>query len=140
MRFELGYHYFGPKVKIIAPWRIWKLNSRTDLIKYAKKNNIPIPTDKKGAPPFSIDDNLYHTSTEGKVLENPKNSAEFFGFSKTLPSVDVWYKLSSIEKGGAPFLSVGIGILFFFAYLIKSVLEFNFHILHGAIIFTFGPK
>ena len=61
VRFELGYHYFGPKVKIITPWRIWKLNSRTDLIKYAKKNNIPIPKDKKGAPPFSIDANLSHT-------------------------------------------------------------------------------
>ena len=80
IRFELGYHYFGPKVKIIAPWRLWKLNSRTDLIKYAKKNNISIPTDKKGAPPFSIDDNLYHTSTEGKVLENPKNAAPEFLF------------------------------------------------------------
>ena len=63
-----------------------------------------------------------------------------FWISKTLPSVEVWYKLSSIEKGGAPFLSVGIGILFFFAYLIKSVLEFNFHILQGAIIFTLGSK
>jgi argininosuccinate synthase len=84
IRFELGYHYFGPKIKIIAPWRIWKLNSRTDLIKYAKKNSIPIPSDKKGAPPFSIDDNLYHTSTEGKVLENPKNSAPEFLFQRTV--------------------------------------------------------
>ena len=57
VRFELGYHYFGPKIKIIAPWRLWKLNSRSDLIKYDKKNKIPIPKDKKGAPPFSVDDN-----------------------------------------------------------------------------------
>ncbi len=83
VRFELGYHYFGPKIKIIAPWRIWKLKSRTDLIKYAKKNKISIPKDKKGAPPFSIDDNLFHTSTEGKVLENPKNSAPEFIFQRT---------------------------------------------------------
>jgi len=83
IRFELGYHYFGPKIKIIAPWRIWKLNSRTDLIKYAKKNRIPIPKDKKGAPPFSVDDNLYHTSTEGKLLENPKNAAPEFIFQRT---------------------------------------------------------
>ena len=83
VRFELGYYYFGPKIKIIAPWRIWKLNSRSDLIKYAKKNKIPIPKDKKGAPPFSIDDNLFHTSTEGKVLENPKNSAPEFIFQRT---------------------------------------------------------
>ncbi len=84
VRFELGYHYFGPKIKIIAPWRIWKLKSRTDLINYAKKNGIPIPKDKKGAPPFSVDDNLFHTSTEGKVLENPKNSAPEFIFQRTV--------------------------------------------------------
>ncbi len=84
VRFELGYHFFDPKIKVIAPWREWKLNSRTDLIQYAKKNNIPIPKDKKGAPPFSIDDNLYHTSTEGKILENPKNTAPEFVFQRTI--------------------------------------------------------
>ena len=84
VRFELGYAYFGKKIKIIAPWREWKLQSRTDLIKYAKKNNIPIPKDKKGAPPFSIDDNIFHTSTEGKILENPKNSAPEFIFQRTV--------------------------------------------------------
>ena len=83
IRFELGYYYFGPKIKVIAPWRIWKLKSRTDLIKYAKKHKISIPKDKKGAPPFSVDDNLFHTSTEGKVLENPKNSAPEFIFQRT---------------------------------------------------------
>jgi len=84
VRFELGYHYFGPKIKVIAPWRIWKLNSRTDLIKYAIKNRVPIPRDKKGAPPFSVDDNLYHTSTEGKMLENPKNQAPQFIYQRTV--------------------------------------------------------
>ena len=84
VRFELGYHYFGPKIKTIAPWRIWKLKSRTDLINYAKKNKIIIPKDKKGAPPFSVDDNLFHTSTEGKVLENPKNSAPESIFQRTV--------------------------------------------------------
>ena len=84
VRFELGYAYFGKKIKVIAPWREWKLQSRTDLIRYAKKNNIPIPKDKKGAPPFSIDDNIFHTSTEGKVLENPKNSAPEFIFQRTI--------------------------------------------------------
>jgi argininosuccinate synthase len=83
VRFELGYHYFGPKIKVIAPWRIWKLNSRRDLIKYAKKNRIPIPKDKKGASPFSVDDNLFHTSTEGKILENPRNPAPEFIYQKT---------------------------------------------------------
>jgi len=84
VRFELGYYYFGPKIKVIAPWRIWKLKSRTDLIKYAKKNKIPIPKDKKGAPPFSVDDNLYHTSTEGKVLEDPRKQAPEYIFQRTV--------------------------------------------------------
>ncbi len=84
IRFELGYYYFGPKIKVIAPWRIWKLKSRTDLIKYAKKHNIPIPKDKKGAPPFSVDDNLYHTSTEGKSLEDPKKQAPEYIFQRTV--------------------------------------------------------
>jgi len=83
VRFELGYHYFGPKIKIIAPWRLWKLNSRSDLIKYAKKHKILVPKDKKGASPFSVDDNLFHTSTEGKLLENPKNAAPEFIFQRT---------------------------------------------------------
>ncbi len=85
VRFELGYAFFGgKKIKTIAPWREWKLQSRADLINYAKKNNIPIPKDKKGAPPFSIDDNIFHTSTEGKILENPKNSAPEFIFQRTV--------------------------------------------------------
>ena len=84
VRFELGYAFFGKKIKVIAPWREWDLASRTDLIKYAKKNNIPIPKDKKGAPPFSVDDNLFHTSTEGKALEDPKNSAPEFIFQRTV--------------------------------------------------------
>ena len=85
IRFELGYAYFGgKKIKIIAPWREWKMQSRADLIKYARENKISIPKDKKGAPPFSVDDNLFHTSTEGKVLENPKNSAPEFIFQRTV--------------------------------------------------------
>lgn len=85
VRFELGYAYFGgKKIKTIAPWREWKLQSRADLIKYAKKNKITIPRDKKGAPPFSVDDNIFHTSTEGKILENPKNAAPEFIFQRTV--------------------------------------------------------
>ncbi len=99
VRFELGYHYFGPKIKIIAPWRIWKLNSRSDLIRYAKKNKIQIPQDKKGAPPFSIDDNLYHTSTEGKVLENPKNPAPEFIYQRTLSPEKAPNKVSFVTIG-----------------------------------------
>ena len=85
IRFELGYAYFAKKIKIISPWREWKLQSRSDLIKYAKKNSISIPNDKKGAPPFSVDDNIFHTSTEGKILENPKNSAPEIIFQRTKP-------------------------------------------------------
>ena len=99
VRFELGYHYFGPKIKVIAPWRIWKLSSRTDLIKYAKKNKIPIPKDKKGAPPFSVDDNLFHTSTEGKVLENPKNVAPEFIFQRTTSPEKAPNKASYVTIG-----------------------------------------
>ena len=106
VRFELGYHFFGPKIKIIAPWRIWKLNSRTDLIKYAKKHKIAIPKDKKGAPPFSVDDNLFHTSTEGKVLENPKNSAPEIIFQRTVSPEKAPRKASFVTinfKNGDPF-------------------------------------
>ena len=106
VRFELGYHYFGPKIKIIAPWRIWKLKSRTDLINYAKKNGVPIPKDKKGAAPFSIDDNLFHTSTEGKILENPKNNAPEFIFQRTTSPEKAPNKSSFVTinfKNGDPF-------------------------------------
>ncbi len=106
VRFELSYHYFGPKIKIIAPWRIWKLKSRTDLINYAKKHGIAIPKDKKGAPPFSVDDNLFHTSTEGKVLENPKNSAPEFIFQRTVSPEKAPNKPSFVTinfKNGDPF-------------------------------------
>ena len=99
VRFELGYHYFGPAIKVIAPWRIWKLNSRTDLIKYAKKNKISIPKDKKGSSPFSVDDNLFHTSTEGKVLENPKNTAPEFIFQRTVSPEKAPNKISYVTIG-----------------------------------------
>ena len=105
IRFELGYHYFNSKIKIIAPWRVWNLKSRTDLIKYAKKHGIPIPKDKKGAPPFSIDDNLFHTSTEGKILENPKNSAPEFIFQRTISPERASRKAKNISidfKNGDP--------------------------------------
>ena len=106
VRFELGYHYFDSKIKIIAPWRIWKLKSRSDLIKYAKKHKIAIPKDKKGAPPFSVDDNLFHTSTEGKVLENPKNSAPEFIFQRTVSPEKAPNKPSFVTinfRNGDPF-------------------------------------
>ena len=106
VRFELGYHYFGPKIKVIAPWRIWKLKSRTDLINYAKKHRIAIPKDKKGASPFSVDDNLFHTSTEGKLLENPKNFAPEFIFQRSVSPEKAPNKATFVAinfKNGDPF-------------------------------------
>ena len=112
VRFELGYVFFGgKKIKVIAPWREWKLQSRTDLINYAKKNNIPIPKDKKGAPPFSVDDNIFHTSTEGKVLENPKNSAPEFIYQRTISPERAPNKKTKIKitfKNGDPTAVNGI--------------------------------
>ena len=99
VRFELGYYYFNPKIKIIAPWRDWDFASRSDLIKYAKKNNIPVPQDKKGAPPFSVDDNLYHTSTEGKVLEDPKKPAPEFIFQRTVSPQKAPNKITYVTIG-----------------------------------------
>ncbi len=71
VRFELGYYALNPDIKIIAPWREWDLGSRTTLIDYAEKNQIPIPKDKRGEPPYSQDANLLHISSEGKALEDP---------------------------------------------------------------------
>ena len=112
VRFELGYAFFGgKKIKVIAPWREWKLQSRTDLINYAKKNNIPIPRDKKGAPPFSVDDNIFHTSTEGKVLENPKNSAPEIIYQRTISPERAPNKKTKVKitfKNGDPTAVNGI--------------------------------
>jgi len=71
VRFELGYYALNPDIKIIAPWREWDLSSRTKLIEYAAKHQIPVPQDKRGEPPYSQDANLLHISSEGKILEDP---------------------------------------------------------------------
>src|SRR4051812_28532190 len=71
VRFELTAYALKPDIKVIAPWREWDLNSRTQLIEYAEKHQIPIPTDKRGESPYSMDANLLHISYEGKALEDP---------------------------------------------------------------------
>ncbi|MDP7241186.1 MAG: argininosuccinate synthase [Rhodospirillales bacterium] len=71
VRFELGYYALKPDIKVIAPWREWDLGSRTKLIEYAEAHQIPVPRDKRGAAPYSMDANLLHTSYEGKALEDP---------------------------------------------------------------------
>ena len=77
VRFELGYYALKPEIKIIAPWREWNLSSRGKLIEYAEKNQIPVPRDKRGEPPFSQDANLLHISSEGKLLEDPWEEPEW---------------------------------------------------------------
>ena len=71
VRFELSAYSLNPKIKIIAPWREWDLNSRDKLLSYAAKNSIPVDMDKKNTPPYSMDANLLHISYEGKILEDP---------------------------------------------------------------------
>ncbi|PPR50172.1 MAG: Argininosuccinate synthase [Alphaproteobacteria bacterium MarineAlpha5_Bin5] len=83
VRFELGYYAINSKIKIISPWREWTLKSRSDLINFAEKNQIQVPKDKKGEAPFSTDANLLHTSSEGKILEDPWIEAPEYIFSRT---------------------------------------------------------
>jgi len=87
VRFELGYYSLNPSIKVIAPWRDWDLTSRSKLIEFAEQNQIPIPKDKKGEAPFSVDANLLHTSSEGKLIENPENEPPEYIFQRTL-SID----------------------------------------------------
>ena len=84
VRFELGYYALKPDIKVIAPWREWDLNSRTKLIEYAEKHQIPIAKDKRGEAPFSTDANLLHISAEGKALEDPWIEPEEYVYSRTV--------------------------------------------------------
>ncbi len=83
VRFELGYYALAPDIKVIAPWREWDLNSRTALIDFAEKHQISVPKDKRGESPFSTDANLLHTSSEGKVLEDPWEEVPDYVYSRT---------------------------------------------------------
>ncbi len=83
VRFELGYYALNPDMRVIAPWREWDLTSRSALIAFAEKNQIPVPRDKRGESPFSTDANLLHTSSEGKVLEDPWAEVPDHVFSRT---------------------------------------------------------
>ena len=84
VRFELGYYALKPDIKVIAPWREWDLSSRTKLIDFAEKHQIPIAKDKRGEAPFSVDANLLHISAEGKVLEDPWEAPEEYVFSRSV--------------------------------------------------------
>ena len=88
IRFELSAYALDPNIKVIAPWREWDLTSRTALIAWAEQHQIPVPTDKRGESPFSTDANLLHTSSEGKVLENPWDEVPDYVFSRTVNPED----------------------------------------------------
>ncbi|MBL4873414.1 MAG: argininosuccinate synthase [Rhodobacteraceae bacterium] len=88
VRFELSAYALNPDIKVIAPWRIWDLSSRTKLLDFAEKNQIPIATDKRGEAPFSVDANLLHTSSEGKVLEDPAVEAPEYVYQRTVHPED----------------------------------------------------
>jgi argininosuccinate synthase len=83
VRFELTYYALKPDVKVIAPWREWELTSRSKLISFAEQHQIPIAKDKRGEAPFSVDANLLHTSSEGKVLEDPAAEVPDYVYSRT---------------------------------------------------------
>ena len=88
VRFELSCYALDPNIKVIAPWREWDLTSRTALIAWAEQHQIPVPKDKRGESPFSTDANLLHTSSEGKVLENPWDEVPDYVFSRTVNPED----------------------------------------------------
>ncbi|MEH3100441.1 argininosuccinate synthase [Sphingomonas adhaesiva] len=88
VRFELGYYALAPDIKVIAPWREWDLTSRTKLIEFAEAHQIPVSKDKRGEAPFSTDANLLHTSSEGKVLEDPWDEVPDYVYSRTVNPED----------------------------------------------------
>jgi argininosuccinate synthase len=105
VRFELTYYALEPNIKVIAPWREWDLSSRTKLLDFAEKHQIPIAKDKRGEAPFSVDANLLHSSSEGKVLEDPAQEAPEYVYQRTISPEEAPDKVTEIavgfEKGDA---------------------------------------
>jgi argininosuccinate synthase len=99
VRFELGYYALKPDVKVIAPWREWDLTSRTRLLEFAEAHQIPIAKDKRGDAPFSVDANLLHSSSEGKVLEDPSQEADSIVYQRTISPEEAPDKATYIEIG-----------------------------------------
>ena len=97
VRVELAYYALQPDIRVVAPWREWDLGSRTKLIEYAEQNQIPIPRDKRGEAPFSVDANLLHISAEGKVLEDPWVAPEEYVFSRSVSPEEAPDKPTEIE-------------------------------------------
>jgi argininosuccinate synthase len=105
VRFEIGYYALKPDVKVIAPWREWDLTSRTKLLEFAEANQIPIAKDKRGEAPFSVDANLLHSSSEGKILEEPWDAPDEMVWQRTVSPMDAPDKPEEIviafERGDA---------------------------------------
>ena len=105
VRFELSAYALNPDIRVIAPWREWNLTSRTRLLEFAEQNQIPVAKDKRGEAPFSVDANLLHTSSEGKVLENPAEPAPDYVYQRTVNPEDApnepEYIEVSFERGDA---------------------------------------
>ncbi|MBB5773119.1 argininosuccinate synthase [Brevundimonas vesicularis] len=99
VRFELGYYALEPDIRVIAPWREWEFRSREALLDFAEKNQIPIAKDKRGEAPFSVDANLLHSSSEGKVLEDPAVEAPEFVHQRTISPEDAPDVATVIEIG-----------------------------------------
>jgi argininosuccinate synthase len=111
VRFELSYYSLKPDIKIIAPWREWDLTSRTKLLEFAEQNQIPIAKDKRGEAPFSVDANLLHSSTEGKILEDPAIEADEIVYQRTIRPEDAPDKatVTAVDfEGGDPVAIDGI--------------------------------
>ena len=111
VRFELSYYALKPDIKIIAPWREWDLTSRTRLIEFAEKNQIPIAKDKRGEAPFSVDANLLHSSSEGKILEDPAQEADEIVYKRTIRPEDAPDQATVISMdflGGDPVAIDGV--------------------------------
>ena len=99
VRFELSYYALEPGIKIIAPWRDWEFKSRDDLIAFAEQNQIPIAKDKRGEAPFSVDANLLHSSSEGKVLEDPAVEPPPYVYQRTISPEEAPDKATIITVG-----------------------------------------
>ncbi|MEE9329414.1 MAG: argininosuccinate synthase, partial [Parvularculaceae bacterium] len=99
VRFELNAYALNPMIKVIAPWREWELTSRSKLIDFAEAHQIEVPKDKRGEAPFSVDANLLHTSSEGKVLEDPAVPAPDYVYMRTVDPVDAPDTPEVIEVG-----------------------------------------
>ncbi len=99
VRYELSYYALKPDIKIIAPWREWDLTSRTKLLEFAETHQIPIAKDKRGEAPFSVDANLLHSSSEGKVLEDPAVEPESIVYQRTISPEDAPDKVTIVEIG-----------------------------------------